>query len=125
MPTYEVTVAFAFTARHAARLPDGTLEPSHAHAWRVTATYRAERLDDRGFVVDFLAVRGALETLGRRLSGADLNAAIPPASTGASAERVAEYLAAELARKVGKVPYCLRVREASDCTAACYPAGAE
>ena len=41
---YEITVISEFTAAHALRLDDGSLEPSHDHIWPVQVTVAAERL---------------------------------------------------------------------------------
>ena len=121
MAAYEVEVSAEFSATHAARLASGPLEEPHAHPWRVTAVYRAEALDKSGFVVDFLAVQGALASLAGELAGADLNQIVPPIGQGASAERVAEYLARRLAAALGREAFCVRVSEAPGCRAAYYP----
>ena len=97
------------------------MEKSHEHAWRVSAVFRRETLDADGFVVDFLAVRHALADITNPLEGGDLNQALGCGDEGLSAERVAEYLAGELARLLGGAPYCLRVTEAPGCSAAFYP----
>ena len=120
MSLYEASVAGRFSASHAVRMPDGTMEPAHAHDWRVTAVFRAERLNDDGFVVDFLAVNEALGAVTDELADADLNAMLGR-SEGASAERVAEHLAGRLAERLGRAPHCVRVTEAPGCEAAYYP----
>ncbi len=107
-----------FRARHGVTLADGSAEAPHDHDWQVVAVFRARALDERGFVVDFLAVRDALADVTARLGGADLNRLL---SGGASAERLAEHLAAALAARALPRPYCVRVREAEGCWAACYP----
>jgi 6-pyruvoyl-tetrahydropterin synthase len=123
MSVYEASAEAGFRAGHAVRAPDGSMEAAHEHDWRVTATFRAGTLNANGFVVDFLAVRSALERATGELAGRDLNAAIGPPGTGASAERVAEHLAGRLAELLDRRPHCVRVVEAPGCTAAFYPEG--
>lgn len=113
-----------FRATHAVRLPDGSLEESHEHTWRVTATFRSNRLDPTmGVVVDFLKVEAALSAIAAELEGRDLNSMDEFSQTGPSAEKVACYLAgrlAELLKGEGKL-YCVSVTEAPNCRAAFYP----
>ena len=97
------------------------MEESHEHAWRVSAIFRRDILNADGFVVDFLAVRDALANITNPLEGEDLNQALNCEDEGLSAERVAEYVAGELARLLGGAPYCVRVTEAPECSAAFYP----
>ncbi|MCK4626038.1 MAG: 6-carboxytetrahydropterin synthase [Phycisphaerae bacterium] len=122
MGIYEVTVSTCFSARHSVALPDGTMEPSHEHDWSVTATFRANRLDTDGFVVDFVVVRSALAEITGELEGANLNDLLPP-DFAATAECLAEYLAGRLAERMGREVHCVRVTEAAGCSAAFYPNG--
>lgn len=121
MPAYEVSVEVRFAARHSVRLGDGSMEDSHEHDWRATAVFRAGQLDENGFVVDFVAVSGALREIAADLSGTDLNRVVPNGGSGASAERVAEHIARSLQCKWGQEVYCVRLTEAPGCTAAFYP----
>ena len=122
MGTYETTVTGSFAARHAVRTPAGDLEEPHEHTWRVTAAFRADRLDDDGFVVDFIAARDALGRITGELAGSDLNESVAgSAPAGASAERVAEYIAAAIAAEGPARLHCVRVTEAPGCEAAYYP----
>lgn len=100
------------------------MEKPHEHDWHVTAAFRAERLDENGFVIDFLLADGALREIAAGLGGCDLNDAIPGGSGGASAERVAEHIARSLECTLGRDVYCVRVTEAAGCEAAFYPGAA-
>ena len=122
MSTYEVAVSAAFSARHAAATPGGQLERPHRHRWRIEAAFRSDGLTEEGFVVDFLAVRGALEQLAAELAGADLNLVVPGPG-GASAERLAQFLADRLADRLHRPVHRLTVTEAPGCRAMYYPAG--
>jgi 6-pyruvoyl-tetrahydropterin synthase len=125
MGTYEVSVKCRFTASHAVCLPDGGMETPHEHDWNVTATFRSQKLDPvMGVVIDFLAVQEALAAITSDLEGTDLNALLANSSaTGVSAERVAEFLARALMRRLGEGTslYRLAVSEAPGCWAAWYP----
>ena len=50
---FEITTTRRFSAAHALRLYDGSLEPVHGHNWRVKVTVAAQRLDAIGVVMDF------------------------------------------------------------------------
>ena len=123
MGTYEVSVDHRFRARHAVAL-GGAWEDSHEHDWSVTATFRSEELEPAtGVVVDFLVVLRALKAIGGELEGRNLNE-IDEMSQGASAERVAQYIARRLVRALGSDTgklYCVCVTEAPGCRAAYYP----
>jgi len=121
MPIYEATVEIAFTARHSVRMPDGRREPSHEHVWRASAAFRADRLPADGFVIDFLAAEAALKEIADEIGGKDLDRIVPNDGAGASAERVAEYLADRLQCKLDRDVYRVRVSEAPGRAAAVYP----
>lgn len=105
MSAYEASVQQEFQAAHALPLPDGRREQSHKHAWRVTATFRAERLDPvTGVVIDFLAAAEAVKAVTDELAGKDLNALEAFADGRPSAERLAEHLARRLMARLTDCP---------------------
>lgn len=112
-----------FVARHSVALPDGAAESPHEHEWCVSAAFRADCLDENGFVIDFAAVRALLVEITGEMEGKDLNDLLSGAEGGATAERVAEYLAGRLSLRLGRDVHCLRVTEAPGCDAAFYPLG--
>jgi len=122
---YEVSVSRAFTASHSMLLPSGSPEPAHEHDWRMTATFRADRLDGATAVaIDFTAVQRAMDSLVDELQGTVLNSLAPFGDGRCTAERVAEYLAGRLAERLDdRRPYRLTVTEAPGCSAAFYPDG--
>ena len=126
MPTYEASIQCAFSAGHALRLPDGKLEQPHEHAWRVTATFRSDRLaEPMGIVIDFTEAQRAMEDIAEQLEGANLNSLAMFKETSPSAERVAEFLAERLGERLGQpqLLYSLAVTEAPGYSAAFYPGG--
>ena len=120
---YEASVSRAFTANHSLRLPTGVPEEPHEHLWRVTAAFRAEKLQEpMGVVVDFTEVEAALDHIVQRLEGTNLNSLPFFADGRCSAERVAEFLCGEIARTIASCkPWRVSVTEAPGCSAAFYP----
>jgi len=132
MGIYEASIEESFTARHAVRLPDGGIEAPHEHRWKVTATFRSGSLDPTmSVVVDFLIVQEVMEEIASELENRNLNELEAFCSgggegeggEGASAERVAEFLAEQLMHRLkdGSKLYRLAVTEAAGCSAAYYP----
>src|SRR5512144_3221342 len=50
---WEISTESCVAAAHQLRLAPGEGERLHGHNWRIKVTVRAERLDSRGFVMDF------------------------------------------------------------------------
>lgn len=94
------------------------MEERHSHHWKVTVAFRAGKLNPNGFVIDFVPVMAALKEVCRQLEGKDLNQALAHPDTGASAERVAKFLADQMYERMGRSVYCVRVTEAPGCMAA-------
>ncbi len=110
-----------FSARHSVALPGGTMEDPHGHDWQVTAAFQAGGLDENGFVIDFTAARAVLEEITAEMEGSDLNNSPAGEDGDATAERLAEYLAWQLAQRSGRDVHCVRVTEEAGCDAAFYP----
>ncbi len=114
---YSVIVEAGFCAIHRVRLPDGSFEPPHGHDWRVRAEFRSEKLDEGDMVVDFVAVRAALDEILARMHHTDLNALAPFQERLPTAEVVAEYVHRQL-RQVGfGLVHRVEVTEAPGCVA--------
>ncbi|MCD6365342.1 MAG: 6-carboxytetrahydropterin synthase [Planctomycetes bacterium] len=127
MGTYEASVEESFKARHSLPLPDGSFEQAHEHEWRATASFRSRKLDGpMGVVIDFVQAGKTLKDIVNELDGADLSSVAGLAGGAASAERVAQWIASELVRRLsrGDLLYRLSVTEAPGCGAAYYPKGA-
>ena len=120
---YEASVSRAFAASHSVPLAGGLPEAPHEHLWHVTATFRAKKLQEpMGVVIDFVEVEAALDDIVQRHQGTTLNSLRAFADGRCSAERVAEYLAGELARRLGgRKPWRVCVTESQGCSAAFYP----
>lgn len=109
---YEATIEMTFSAAHALRLPDGTLETLHGHDWRVAVTVASGGLDAMDTVMDFHELEKVVEARIGPWRNQNLNAVAPFAAGGdgdgpgpdgsaapqglainPSAERVAEQIA--------------------------------
>ena len=120
---YEASVSRAFSASHSVLLASGAPEAPHEHLWHVTATFRARELaEPMGVVIDFVEVEAALGDIAGKLQGTVLNSLPAFADGRCSAERVAQYLAGELARRLGgRKPWRVAVTESPGYSAAFYP----
>ena len=118
---YAVTVEANFQAFHRLRLPDGTLEPRHAHDWRVRARFVQAELDDAGMVVDFGKAQSALESVAKHLDGTDLNDHAHLAVANPTAELVAKHIFERLAGLGLSALRRVEVMEAPGCTATFEP----
>ena len=114
---YSVRVETSFCATHRVRLPDGTVEPSHGHDWRVRAYFTGAELDDKDMIVDFDAARETLCAVAAALNHADLNNIKAFRDRNPTAEVVARYMF-EQVRERGFPQVCrVEVTEAPGCVA--------
>lgn len=121
---FAVAIRRTFSAAHAIRLPDGTLEPLHGHNWHVTVTVaRTEGgLDAIACVIDFHDLERRLGDLLEPWHNANLND-VPPFSDGVNptvnptAERVAETIATRLTLPAGVELRRVELTEAEGCVA--------
>jgi 6-pyruvoyltetrahydropterin/6-carboxytetrahydropterin synthase len=121
---YEITIEKTFTASHALRLADGSLEQVHTHDWPVSVTVAAEVLDVIETVMDFHELERIVDGVIAPLSGVHIND-VPPfdKAVNASAERIAEYIANQTAAALpGHVRLIsVALGEAPGCTAVYRP----
>lgn len=120
---FEVQVTQRFMAQHQLRMPDGFLEPLHAHDWRVTVTVAGPQLDAHGLLVDFGVLNAALREILDTWRGHNLNTSAAFAGCNPSAECVALFVAEQLGPHVaGPVALrCVEVEEEVNCVARHYP----
>ncbi|MEO1235483.1 MAG: 6-carboxytetrahydropterin synthase [Planctomycetota bacterium] len=80
---FEATIERVFSAAHALRLPDGSMEPMHGHDWRVVVSVGSDELDAMDTVMDFHELERLVEgVVGPWRSGC-LNELPPFAGQGA------------------------------------------
>jgi 6-pyruvoyl-tetrahydropterin synthase len=75
----------------------GEPESSHEHRWKVAITVGADALNDEGYALDFHQAHGILQASIEPLDGSDLNQHAEIGKPSPTAERVAEFVASELA----------------------------
>lgn len=125
--SFEISVQRTFTARHAIRLGDGSVEKPHTHDWRLTATVASGQLDALGMVMDFHQLEGIVDQAIVPAKDGDFNTAAD-FGTGAgrvnpTAERIAEWLGRRIAAALPDGVRLTRVRlmEAPGCEAVWRP----
>src|SRR5256885_62704 len=94
---FDISITRHFSAAHALRLYDGTLEPLHGHNWIVTVVVSAERLDSIGVVMDFHDLERRVDAILAALHNRHLNDVPELADLNPSAENVALHVGRSLA----------------------------
>ncbi len=99
-----------FEAAH--RLVDyvGGAEPAHGHSWKIEVALETPELGPYDLAVDFVPAEQLVKQLAGRLDGRDLNTLSPFDGKNPSAENVALWVAAEVARS-GLLPAGSRLAE--------------
>ena len=94
---FEISTTRVFSAAHALRLYDGSLEPVHGHNWRVKVTVSAQKLDAIGVVMDFHELERLVDAILSPLHNRHLNE-VPPfvRELNPSAENVALHVGRSL-----------------------------
>ena len=87
--SFEISTTRHFSAAHALKLYDGSLEPIHGHNWRVRVTVAAEKLDSIGVVMDFHELERRVDRIIAPWHNQHLNAAEAFVLLNPSAENVA------------------------------------
>lgn len=104
-------------------MPDGSVEPPHAHEWRVDIFLEGDTLDSSGLLADFTVLQNSLAAITSQLEGADLNRLLAPSGRNPTTEAIAKHVhdsfapSAPASVRVTKV----RVWETPDCAAAYVP----
>ena len=122
---YSITIERSFSAAHAIRLPDGTLEPVHGHNWPVEVSVGSVGLDGIETVMDFHVLAAAVDGALAELDNRHLNEVEPFVGTrvNPTAERVAWWIAQRVGRALpaGVRLESVRVGEAPGCYASYRP----
>ncbi len=111
---FEIVVETDFHARHAIRLPDGTVEAPHEHLWQLSVTVGRTGLDALGLVMDFHALQDIVaQAIGPARNG-DFNRIEPFGTDGGQTNPTAEAIARWLAQRVGpRLPASVRLVQVS------------
>lgn len=117
---FEIDISGTFSAAHALRLPDGSVEPTHGHDFRVTLSFARNDggLDGMDCVVDFHLLEAALEEVIGPWRSHHLNE-IPPfdKAVNPSAERIAEQIGRNMKVPAGVRLLSVSITEAPGCVA--------
>ena len=89
---FEVTIEQTFAAGHALRNYRGKCENVHGHNYRCQVTVEGHELDQIGLLIDFVALKKALQTVIDRLDHQWLNDFPPFDVLNPSAENIAKYI---------------------------------
>ena len=94
---FQASTTRGFSAAHALRLYDNSLEPVHGHNWRVRVTVASRELDSIGVVMDFHELERLVDSIIGPWHNRHLNEC-PPFAHGLnpSAENVALHIARAL-----------------------------
>lgn len=122
---FEIRIERAFTASHALRLPDGSMEDVHRHDWPVVVAVGSDGLDEMACVMDFHELERIVDGVLTPFEQAHLNDVEPFADgeVNPSAERVAQHIGQAVARYLpdGVGLLDVSVGEAPGCTAVFRP----
>jgi 6-pyruvoyltetrahydropterin/6-carboxytetrahydropterin synthase len=95
---FEISTTRTFSAAHALRLYDGSLEPIHGHNWRVRVTVTSAELDSIGIVMDFHELERLVDAVIAPWHNRHLNECLPfSQGLNPSAENVALHIGRSLA----------------------------
>jgi len=95
---FEISTTREFSAAHAIRLYDNSMEPLHGHNWRVRVTVASADLDSIGVVMDFHELERLLDAIIKPFQNANLND-VAPFADGAlnpSAENISLHIGRSL-----------------------------
>ena len=97
---FEVTIEQTFAAGHALRNYHGKCENVHGHNYRCQVTLQGPQLDETGLLMDFVALKKALQTVIDRLDHVWLNDFPPFDKLNPSAENIAKYIYDEVHKEI-------------------------
>ncbi|MBD3609590.1 MAG: 6-carboxytetrahydropterin synthase QueD [Gammaproteobacteria bacterium] len=99
---YTIKVVTDFAAAHVLHGYPGVCSQLHGHNWKIETQVVATRLDDIGMGVDFKVVKGEINKIIDRLDHRYLNEIPPFDSINPTAENIAAYMYAELAKAMNQ-----------------------
>jgi 6-pyruvoyltetrahydropterin/6-carboxytetrahydropterin synthase len=118
---FDITTTRDFSAAHAIRLYDGSIEPLHGHNWRISVTVSADKLDSIGVVMDFHELRRLVDEVVGPMHNRSLNELPAFANLNPTTENVAMVVARSLKLPEGVRLTEIKVFETWDCSATYRP----
>jgi 6-pyruvoyl-tetrahydropterin synthase len=117
---FEVSYETTFCALHRLVRDRQPIEPLHGHNWKVEAVAAGDTLDATGLVLDFEALRCAVEEVAATLNYRDVNAHPGFANQSPSTEALARHFFHAIRQRLGvqgKRLCRVRIWEAPGCSA--------
>ncbi len=97
---YSIRVELKFSSAHNLRGYKGKCESLHGHNWKVEAVCRSRTLDRIGMVMDFAALKRALQDVISGLDHRYLNEIPPFDKINPTSENIARHIYMKLKKKV-------------------------
>jgi len=88
---YTLTIRSEFAAAHQLRNYPGDCARLHGHNWKLEVQVTANKLDDKGMVVDFKAIKQATNEIAGMFDHHNLNEIAPFTHLNPTAENIAAY----------------------------------
>jgi 6-pyruvoyltetrahydropterin/6-carboxytetrahydropterin synthase len=101
---FELTVERQFAAAHLLRDYAGPCARLHGHNYRVVVHFAGPKLDDAGFLVDFVTLKELLDGVLAPLDHQCLNDLPAFAELNPTSEVLAEYLYRQVGARAGDLP---------------------
>jgi 6-pyruvoyltetrahydropterin/6-carboxytetrahydropterin synthase len=118
---FQIRTVRHFSAAHALRLYDDSLEPIHGHNWKVEVTVESPTLDSIGVVMDFHELERLLDGIIGPMHNRHLNEVRPFGELNPSAENVALHVGRSLALPAGTRLVAVQVWETAENSAVYMP----
>ncbi len=99
---YELTVEGSFSAAHQLRCYQGECERLHGHNWKVEVSFRSEKLDSLGMVIDFKELKILINETLKGLDHRYLNELPPFKEANPTTENIAKFLSGDIKEKINK-----------------------
>jgi 6-pyruvoyltetrahydropterin/6-carboxytetrahydropterin synthase len=97
---FEVFIETSISSAHRLDGYPGPCSRVHGHNWKITASVSCEELDERGFGIDFRALKAHLEEICAGLDHRDLNRLEFFRGLNPTAENLARYIFKELSLRI-------------------------
>ena len=114
---FSIVTEHEFSAAHAIRLYDGSIEPLHGHNWRVRVTVGRATLDEIGVVMDFHALHDQVEQILSPFRNRCFNDIPPFDRVNPTAECIAEHIGTSLQLPMSVRLESVEILEAPGCWA--------
>lgn len=111
---YKLVITSRFSAAHYLQEYPGACARVHGHNWRVTVTVAAPDVDDKGMVVDLVALKKHIDECVNPFDHRIINDVPPFDTLNPTSENLAKYLYDFVAERVSVRVVSVEVAEADD-----------